>query len=157
MSAYTVIGVGNRLRADDAIGPLLIDELKKQDLKEVELVDAGMDALGILEFLENRDKVLIIDACRMGRSPGDLVLFMANEAEVMMEPDQISLHGLGLAEALKMAGSLEMLPRALKIIGIEPLSVELNGEISKPVKEAMTLAMDLILKEVLDSQEHRGY
>ena len=156
VAALTIIGVGNRLRGDDAVGSLLIDKLQEQNY-DVELIDAGTDALGVLEYLNGRDTVYIIDACRMGREAGELVVFGADEAEMIMAQDQISLHGLGLAEALKLAASLEMLPRALKIIGIEPLSVELNGEISKPVKEAMTLAMDHIHRVVLEPEERRGF
>jgi len=152
MSTLTVIGVGNRLRADDAVGPLLIDELSKLNMPDVELIDAGSDALGVLEYLEQREHVIIIDACSMGKGPGTVITFAPHEADMVLDQGQISLHGLGLAEALKMGEALKMLPKRLKIIGIEPLSIQLNGKISPPVLGAMKKAMDHVHREVLNTQ-----
>lgn len=152
MPALTVIGVGNRLRGDDAVGPLLIDELARQDELDIELIDAGSDTLGVLEYLDGRDSVIIVDACQMGRDPGDVVMFDPEEASLVLDQEQLSLHGLGLAEALRMAESLEMLPQQLKIIGIQPLSIQLNGAISTPVKKGMIYAMDHVRKAFVETQ-----
>lgn len=141
MAALTVIGVGNRLRGDDAVGPLLIDALSMQPDNELELVDAGSDALGILEFLENRKRVIIVDACTMGRTPGSVVCFDASEADMVLDRDPMSLHGLGLAETLQMGESMQMLPEDLKIIGIEPNSIQFNATLSQPVERAMKMAI----------------
>lgn len=156
MTALTVIGVGNRLRGDDAIGPLLIDELARQQLEDVELVDAGSDALGILEYLEDRRAVVVLDACHMGRSPGAVVSFNPDQARILLTADQLSLHGLGLAETLKLAESLELLPEHLKIIGIEPDSFQLNGELTKPVRQALNTAMDHVHEELRIARELCG-
>ncbi|NQV30033.1 MAG: hydrogenase maturation protease [Candidatus Marinimicrobia bacterium] len=149
MAILTVIGVGNRLRGDDAVGPLLIDELSKLSDPRLELVDAGSDALGILEYLEDRNLVLVVDACRMGKAPGSLLTFRPFESRLIMDADPLSLHGLGLAETLDMAESLHMLPTDLKIIGIEPDSIQFNGKLSSSVQEAMSLAIEKIHDELL--------
>ena len=127
MAALTVIGIGSRLRGDDAIGPMLIDKLSSLPNSKIELVDAGSDALGILEFLQEREHVIIVDACRMGRKPGSIVEMDPSQIDMILKDDPISLHGLGLAESIKMAQSLNMLPEDLKIIGIEPESIQFNG------------------------------
>ena len=144
MAALTVIGVGSRLRGDDAIGPLLIDALSVLPDSQLELVDAGSDALSILEYLEGRDRVIIVDACCMGRDAGDLVEFAPSQIEMILHDDPLSLHGLGLAESLKMAASLYMLPPELKIIGIEPESIQFNGSLSVPVQKALKLAVEIV-------------
>lgn len=144
----TVIGVGNRLRGDDAVGPALIEELTKQQLPDLELIDAGADALGVLEYFENRDSVIIVDACRMDQEPGEVKCFDSKKARLFLAHDQLSLHGLGLAEALKMAETLRILPASLKIIGIEPLSLQLGGELSKPVQQALKIAADYVYLEL---------
>ncbi len=144
MAALTVIGVGSRLRGDDAIGPMLIDSLSMLPDSQIELVDAGSDALGILEYLDGRDQVLIVDACSMGRKPGTLVEFDPSEIKAVLADDSLSLHGLGLAESIQMAESLQMLPKDLKIIGIEPESIQFNGELSAPVQGALKSAIEII-------------
>ena len=144
MAILTVIGVGSRLRGDDAIGPLLIDALSRQTHSQIELVDAGSDALGILEYLEGREHVVVIDACQMGREAGSVVEFDAAEIDFVLKDDPISLHGLGLAESIKMAASLNMIPEDLKIIGIEPESIQFNGSLSTPVQRALKMAVDIV-------------
>jgi len=146
-TALTVIGVGNRLRGDDAVGPLLIDALSASQADALELIDAGSDALGILEYFENRQEVIVVDACSMGRDPGCLVSFSPSQADLVLEEDPLSLHGLGLAEALRMAESLKMLPEHLKIIGIEPDSIQFNGTLSQPVQRALKIAIKTVQDE----------
>lgn len=144
MAALTVIGVGSRLRGDDAIGPMVIDMLSELPISQIELVDAGSDALGILEFLPGREHVIIVDACRMGRKAGSLVEMDPSQIDLILKDDPISLHGLGLAESIKMAQSLDMLPEDLKIIGIEPESIQFNGSLSAPVEGALKMAVEIV-------------
>lgn len=153
MSGLTVIGVGNRLRGDDAIGPMVIDALRKKPDPRVILVDAGSDALGILEYLDDQDAVVIIDACRMHKEPGSVVVFAPSEATLILEDDPLSLHGLGLGESLRMAESLQMLPRKTKIIGIEPDSIQFTGKLSKPVSRALNIAIEKVQDELIEVTE----
>ena len=148
MESLTIIGVGNRLRGDDAVGPMLIDELSARPDSHLELIDGGSDPLGVLEYLEDRQNVIIVDACQMGREPGDLVCFTPSEASMILVDEPLSLHGLGLAEALRMADSLHMLPEDLKIIGIEPYSIQFNGGLSEPVQKALKDAIKKVHDEL---------
>ena len=144
MAALTVIGVGSRLRGDDAVGPLLIDALSQFSHFQVELVDAGSDALGILEYFQGREHVIVVDACHMGREAGCIVEFDPTQIDFILKENPISLHGLGLAESIKMAQCLHMLPQDLKIIGIEPESIQFNGSLSVPVHRALRMAVEIV-------------
>jgi len=148
MVALTVIGVGSRLRGDDAIGPLLIDALSKQTNSQIELVDAGSDALGILEYFQGREHVIVVDACKMGREAGCIEKIDPTRINLVLQDDPVSLHGLGLAEAIKMGESLNMLPEDLKIIGIEPESIQFNSSLSAPVQGALKMAVKIVHDEL---------
>ncbi|MCF7826719.1 MAG: hydrogenase maturation protease [Candidatus Marinimicrobia bacterium] len=148
MTALTVIGVGSRLRGDDAIGPLVIEALAEQTDSQLELVDAGSDALGILEYFEGRDHVLVVDACRMGCKAGYVEAIDPAQVDLILQKDPLSLHGLGLSEAIKMAKSLNLLPHDLKIIGIEPESIQFNGSLSAPVQRALKMVVNIIHDEL---------
>jgi hypothetical protein len=43
-----------------------------------------------------------------------------------------------------MAASLNMIPEDLKIIGIEPESIQFNGSLSIPVQRALKMAVDIV-------------
>ena len=148
MAALTVIGVGSRLRGDDAIGPLLIDALSDQTHSQIELVDAGSDALGIIEYFQGRDHVIVVDGCQMGRDAGCIEEIDPTQIDLVIKDDPVSLHGLGLAEAIKMAESLQMLPEDLKIIGIEPESIQFNSSLSVPVQRALKKAVKIVHTEL---------
>ena len=132
------------MRGDDAIGPLLIDALSRLSHSQVELIDAGSDALGMLEYFQDREHVIVVDACQMGREAGSIVEFDPTQIDFVLKNDPISLHGLGLAESIKMADSLNMLPQDLKIIGIEPESIQFNGSLSVPVQKALKMAVEMV-------------
>ena len=154
MEKLTVIGIGNRLRGDDAVGPLVIDRLLELDLPQLDLIDAGSDAIGILEYLSDRSRVWIIDACMMNRQPGDLVRFGADQVEMIIDHDPQNLHGLGLPEALKMARELEMVPEELIILGIQPGSIDFQVEISESVSHAVDRVVAQIQGAVQEVEEN---
>ncbi len=136
------------MRGDDAIGPLVIDALADMQLSQLELVDAGSDALGIIEYFEGRERVLIIDACRMGHEAGCIEVFEPGSIDMVLKPDPLSLHGLGLSESIRMAQSLEILPKDLKIVGIEPESIQFSGSLSAPVKSALKIVVNMVQNEL---------
>ena len=72
---FVVCGIGNRLRSDDAVGPMVIERLRAKRFPEtVLLVDCGSTPEGfsrkITEF--EPDTVIIVDAVEMDRMAGDI-------------------------------------------------------------------------------------
>lgn len=150
MHHMTVVGMGSRLCGDDAIGVTVLDELRKADDGQLELIDGGLDALGLLDLLNRRENVVIVDATRMGLEPGEIRSFSHDEVNLVVNEDHLSLHGIGLTEALQLGERLGLLPQKLKFIGIQPLSVNVGSELSTPVQAAIEPVLELIQKE-LDS------
>ena len=47
-----VIGIGNLLKGDDAIGPFVIEKIDKMSsLENVNSINAGADAFAVLDYL----------------------------------------------------------------------------------------------------------
>ena len=42
---------------------------------DINLVNAGADAFSVLDYLIGNDPVVLIDCAKMGRKPGDIVVF----------------------------------------------------------------------------------
>lgn len=145
---FTVVGMGNRLCGDDAIGPLVLDALRGLDDARLELIEGGVDALALLDIMAEKPQVIVVDATRMGLSPGALRVFQRDQCDLIVEQDHLSLHSLGLAEVLQLGEQFEMLPKNLKFVGIQPLSVEVDAPVSDVVTNAIPAAVDLILDEV---------
>jgi hydrogenase maturation protease len=84
-----ILGVGNPLRRDDGIGPEVIRLLTEEKTKknrmyelpyDVDLLDGGTDGLGLIEYLKEYKKVIIIDAVEMKLAPGTVKVFTPEEA-----------------------------------------------------------------------------
>ena len=146
-TAPLVIGVGNRSRGDDAIGPRVIDELATREPPISTLVCEGDLADLALRWGPTSD-VVIIDACRTGQPLGTVH---------RLEPEQLRLqaswstHGVGIADAIEVARLLHRLPRSLQVIGVEAKRFD-YGPMSAELEDAVPTIVDELLTEVIRAQ-----
>jgi hydrogenase maturation protease len=65
-----IVGCGNLLRGDDAVGPLLVRRLWERGLPSgVECVDGGTGGLDVALRMRGRGWVILVDACRRDGRP----------------------------------------------------------------------------------------
>jgi hydrogenase maturation protease len=142
-----VIGLGNILRGDDGIGPVIIETLEKRKISDpVQLCDAGSDAFRILDHLLGTEPVLIIDCARMGEKPGTVQKIIAKEIDLIPEEVGMSLHGYSLAEVWQLAQSIGA-EKDLTIIGIEPEKIQFNSTLSDVVKKSIPTIIKMVEEE----------
>ena len=148
-----ILGVGNPLRRDDGIGPAVIQLLAEnrdgyQIPSDIELVDGGTDGLGLIEYLKDYKKVVIIDAVETGLAPGTISVFTPEEAVISINIDSLSTHGFGIAELIKLAKELDINPE-LVIVGVQPEDVSYGEGLSEFVEpilqNVIKTAVDLAL------------
>ena len=78
-----VIGLGNPLRGDDGVGVRVAEALAEQALPDdVEVVDGGTQGLGLVNLMEGRQRVILVDAADMGKAPGEFVRFTLDEVRL---------------------------------------------------------------------------
>ena len=142
-----VIGLGNKLRGDDGIGPLLIEELEKQNLdSSFKLMDVGADAFTVLEHLLEKEPVIIVDCARMGKEPGEIVKIPLDTEKLGVADGSISLHGYSLAEIIKIAENTGLVAKG-SIIGIEPEAIEFNTDLSPIVAGKLSELVKIVIEE----------
>ncbi len=130
-----ILGVGNPLRRDDGIGPEVIRLLEENRdsynlSSDTDLVDGGTDGLGLIEYLKDYKKVIIVDAVEMRLPVGTIKVFTPDEALINIGTDSLSTHGFGIAEVLKLAKELDINPELI-IIGIQPGGVSYGEGLSE--------------------------
>ena len=126
-----VVGVGNRMKADDAAGPILIDRLRGSS--GAHLVDAGPAPENFLEKIVRLrpDTVLIVDAIDWGAVPGSIAVFRPEQ----LAAGGISTHALSLnmvCDYLAARGC----PR-VALVGIQPGEARMEREPSRSVLRAV--------------------
>jgi hydrogenase maturation protease len=158
-----VVGVGNLLLKDEGIGVHVAGELQKQTLpRTVEVIDAGTAALDILLSQTAPYKLVVIDTTKAGKKPGTIyrVRLKAGEKDKLIRifgqgSSGISLHQIGLLQALAAAEKTNRLPEEIVLIGVEPNKVDWGLELTEPVKRAIPEIVDTVLKEIEDAVHAR--
>jgi len=145
----TILGLGNILLKDEGVGVRVVWELEKKNLPgNIELVDAGTSGLDILSFIENVDKLIIIDAVKTAKTPGTLYRLDFKSLSELSHSQKLSLHQLGILETLQIAKKIGKLPEKIIIIGIEPKEIDWGLELSPEIEKKIPDLIDLVLKEI---------
>jgi hydrogenase maturation protease len=169
--ATLVIGLGNPLRADDGVGVRAIELLAAQTLPpDVEVADGGTQGLGIVNLMEGRRRVILVDAAHVGKAPGQFSRFALHETHLLDDADlsgddsglntkgtkDLSIHAAGLREALLLAHALKMLPDNVIIFGVQPNSLEWETGLSPEVEEGLPDLVAAMLAEVSEGVHQHG-
>ncbi len=126
-----VLGVGNILLADEGIGVRVVEALQAGWVMPdgVELVDGGTAGMDLMDLLESRDHVVVVDAVRLNAEPGTIIVLRDEEVPAFFQA-RISPHQLGIADVLAGLRLLGREPRNLTLIGVVPESLEMSLSLS---------------------------
>jgi hydrogenase maturation protease len=135
-----VIGIGNRMRGDDAAGPTALDRLLPLIGSSVDLVECRGDVSQLIDAWRDADRALVIDAVVSGCEAGTLHVVDGRRG-IPLRWRSGSTHLIGLAEAIDLAWALDAMPAELTIFGVEaatvmpgaPLSPEVDATIGQIV------------------------
>lgn len=146
-----VIGLGNRLIADDGVGVHLVQRLKQREdeFPEVEFIDAGTGGMSILHMIAGRNKVIFIDSAQMGHSPGTIKRFLPSQVESVKKMTHTSLHETDLLQLIELSQQLGQKPEQIVIFGIEPEKVEQGEKLSNTLACNIDEYIALISKDLL--------
>lgn len=144
-----IIGIGNPLMSDDGLGRKALEMLAQQDLPHgVELLELGTPGWGLAATFEGYQKVVIIDAIRMGQNPGAWRRFSPHEVRFISNDASLSLHEPGLAESLELAQALDLLPEEIIIYGVEPANTDFGFDLSPQMEETIPTLIKNILQDL---------
>jgi len=144
-----ILGIGNILHKDDGLGVFIVNEIinSVKDLpKYVEVADGGVLGYDLLPLMSGREKIVIVDALKMGDEPGSIYKFPAKH--LTDTNNKFSLHEMGVKKIIDMLSITGENPE-IEIIGVVPDDINsLEIGISDSVKKAVPKAVELILEAV---------
>jgi len=56
-----IICIGNRFAYPDNFGILVYEELKKQNITDLEIIEGGVGGLSLMTYFDDEEKILIVD------------------------------------------------------------------------------------------------
>ena len=149
-----IIGLGNTLRGDDGVGVCLVKMLARQTLPDgVEVFDGGTQGLGIVNLMEGRRRVILVDAADVGKTPGQFMRLTLNEVSLSGYDQHLSLHAAGLRDALLLAQALKVLPDEVVIFGVQPANLDWVSILSPEVEATLPNLVTAVLAEITTDNE----
>jgi hydrogenase maturation protease len=146
-----VLGVGNVLMRDEALGVRAVEELGRRYRfpENVELLDGGTSGIELLSYIRERDYLIVIDAVRSGSPPGTVVRVEGEDVPARFMT-RISPHQLGISDLLATATISGHLPERMVLFGIEPKDVELGLGLSDEVRAGFGRLIEVVLNELCE-------
>jgi hydrogenase maturation protease len=143
-----VLGLGNLMRADDALGMLAIERLRSDPRlpSSVLLIEGGTLGLDLLHPLDGVTHLLALDAIEAGVPSGTLLHFAGSDVDLL--PVGKSVHLLGFSDligALRLTGSAL---REIVVIGIQPQVIGWDTELTPTVEAALPELIEAALQQI---------
>jgi len=145
----SVLGLGNPILGDDSVGMGVAGEIKKQiEDENVDIKEASVGGLGILDLIQGYDKVIIIDSIQTkdGR-PGQLYKLEPSDFKETIHLS--SPHDVNFATAIALGRKLKMkMPEVIDIyaVGIKG-DITFTEECTPDVSRAIPKIVAKILAE----------
>lgn len=135
-----VIGVGNRDRGDDAVGPVVCDLVVAAGLPGVDTLVFEGSVLDLPMHWGPTDRVVVVDAKPPAGHPGRVTHTDAL-AHRLLAPGTASTHAVDVGAAVELARALGRMPAELSIVGIEGASFGFGDALHPHVRRAASRAV----------------
>ncbi|EAY0431863.1 HyaD/HybD family hydrogenase maturation endopeptidase, partial [Salmonella enterica] len=151
MAEVTILGLGNLLWADEGFGVRAAEKLFEQyaDNERVDVVDGGTQGLALLPWLQQTEKLLIMDAIDFGMSPGSLATFRDEQVPAYLTAKKLSLHQTSFSEVLALLQLTGSQLAEIVLIGVQPECLDDYGGSLTPRVKAQLMPAVSLAQEVL--------
>ena len=149
MEKIKIIGLGNPFMGDDAVGVLVARQLRAYTAPRICILECGLAGLNLLDEMEEIDTLILIDAVHSHSKVGTILRFTIPQdleeiGKLAWGTSASSTHTFGLAEALTLAQTLQILPQHITLYGVELGHIQ-QGQALSP---AVSLAIKALVKRI---------
>ncbi len=149
-----MIGVGNDLRGDDAAG--LEVARRTQVPPAVRVHEHEGEAVDLLDLWRDVDAVVLVDTIRSGAPAGTIHRIDASMEPIPSPLRRASSHTIGVAEAIELGRTLDVLPDRVVVYGVEGTRFAAGSEMSPEVRAAIPELARAVGEEASGLADGRG-
>jgi hydrogenase maturation protease len=150
MARFAVIGIGNVLTGDDAIGPFVVKVLEARYTlpEDVLVMDAGTPGYDLTAFIAGLEAVVLVDAIKARGPAGEIRVY--DKAQLLSKAPVLAMspHEPGVREALLNAEFHGVAPPVVKLVGVIPFDLRLRTALSPVVEASVPAAVDAVVSEL---------
>jgi hydrogenase maturation protease len=116
-----VMGLGNPILSDDAVGILAARTLKESfHHPEVDIIEAELGGMNLLDPLQDYQAAIIMDSVITGEHPPGTIIFNYDLENLPGSPRLLSPHDADLASTIRLGKKLGMnMPTEVRILAME--------------------------------------
>ena len=143
-----VLGLGNPILSDDAVGIRIAEELK-QGIPALDVIGTSEAGIALLEYVVGYDKLVIIDSIMTEKGkPGELYKLGLEDLKSVLALS--SSHGVDIATALTLGERLGYaMPTHVSIYAVE---ISDNTTFSEKCTEKVEQRLPLIIKRIVEEE-----
>lgn len=155
MKKNLILGLGNSILSDDAIGLFVVRKAKEllSDLKEnIDFKENHSGGFDLLYDINGYHRLLVVDSIVTGKyKPGKCLTFTIKDFEHLTQLNPINSHSLNLPTTIKMGRKCGYtMPEEFIILGIEAADVTtLSEQLTASVNACVDNVIKRIRKEIL--------
>lgn len=144
-----VLGAGSPLMGDDGLGVEVVQALadRWEEQPNLRFLDGGVWGMQLLPYIEEADRLIVVDAIRAGVEPGEIVRLERHEIPRHMHT-KLSPHQIDLGEVFAVAELRGKFPAEAVAIGIEPQNVQAYVPLTPPVRAAVPALLDAVERQL---------
>ncbi len=150
MKKVLLLGLGNEIISDDAIGIIIVRKIKEKSHYDdfLDIKESSEMGLSLLDLFNGYHTVVIVDAIQTGKvEVGYLHEF--NEGDLKIISGTLP-HYIGVPEVLAIGKTLGLdMPKQIKIFGVEvkdPFTI--STQITKELEEKLPFLVEKILEYI---------
>ncbi|MHA2621449.1 MAG: hydrogenase maturation protease [bacterium JZ-2024 1] len=165
-----LLGLGNEIRSDDAVGLLVVREIRRRlqnpendsrnhsvcrRIPGLEIQESEEMGLALLDLLTGFDEVILVDSVKTGKFEPGTVLELTHED--LKTALGLSPHYLGIPEMLALGRAAGLpIPNRITIFAVEVKDPFTFGmTISREIETALPDIVGRILKHLLEKEVYR--
>jgi hydrogenase maturation protease len=145
-----VLGLGNILLRDEGVGVRAVERLLGRYIfpEGVQVLDGGTLGLDLLPYLQDTERLLVIDAIQARKPPGTVVRLAGQEIPAFLDASKVSPHQDGLHDLLAVAKLKGYLPEPVVFWGMQVDSLGVGLELSPTVADRLDTLVEKVIGEL---------
>jgi hydrogenase maturation protease len=138
-----IMGIGNYLMADEGVGVHAAEQLQLMAWPaNIEVLDGGTGGFHLLEYFENHDHVILIDATLDGREPGTIRKIKPRFAKDF--PPAMSTHDIGLKDMVSALQFMDKMP-VIDLFVVSIASIQDQGiQLTATIQNILPMLIDQV-------------
>ncbi|QLH75222.1 MAG: hydrogenase maturation protease [Methanomassiliicoccales archaeon] len=145
-----VLGIGSPFVTDDALGFRVVNELRKMDVRGVDLEEASVSGLDLIEVMLDHERVIVVDAILTGAFPPGKVMVLGEDS-LEATVHGVNPHEVNIGTTIALGRQLEpqRFPKEVVFVAVEvndvwTVSDRMTPEVESAIPEAVQTVLDLV-------------